>query len=228
MEMKSVRLWSSTGVFGLALLSSLSIASGGAPGELELASSNEPPPAELPAELRDALPSQSFKVTSSGELQAEFWFAKEPPSGGMGGMALGVNFNQFPVGGLLGVVRLDVTWRDYKNLPIAPGLYSLRYGQQPADGNHTGITLYRDYAMLVPAGQELGADFAGAQPELDRLSRDSTGTPHPGVMALFPIWDPVDGVQIVPNEIGQPSLVWHFDEVQAGFVLQGHGELEGY
>ncbi len=197
-------------------------------GTLQLAVSEEPPPADLPQAIRDALQPQKHTVSKDGNTAVEFWFPGEVEASGAGGMALGVNFNQFQTGAFLGIVRLVSTWHDYKNKPIEPGLYTLRYGQQPADGNHTGITLYRDYVILLPAELDEEPETRFGQPDLNQLSRLATGTPHPGIMALFPIWDEVEGAQIVPNEIDQPTLVHHWGGLQIGFVLEGHGELEGY
>ncbi len=206
----------------------LALAGTAAAGSLELATSEQPPPAGLSESVAGALEPARFSVSSGGETRAEFWFVRELDTGGMGGMQLGVNFGTLPLGALLGVVNLAAEWRDYKDSPIPAGLYVLRYGQQPADGNHTGITVYRDYAMLIPVEADEAALEEYSQPRLNESSRRSTGTPHPGIMALFPIWDPVEKPQLLENEIGQPTLVWVAGDLQIGFVVEGHGELEGY
>lgn len=213
-------------IIGLMLMAGLPGAQASAAG-LEASVSEQAPPAELPAAIQETLAAEKITVSKDGAAVAEIWFPREAPSGGAAGMALGINFSRFPLGGLLGVIRLHSSWNDYKNFPVPAGLYTLRYGEQPADGNHTGITVYRDYAMLIPYEEDV-EEPPYSQPDLNRLSREATGTPHPAIMALFPIWDEVEGIQIVANEIDQPTLVWHAGGLQVGFVLEGHGELEGY
>ncbi len=66
---------------------------------------------------------------------------------------------------------------------MKPGVYTLRYMLQPVDGNHQGVSPYRDYLLAVPAALDSApADLAVA--DLLKLSRKASGTGHPSVWSL--------------------------------------------
>lgn len=183
------------------------------------------PPSEVSESIRQVLSPESYQVKIGGKLVAEFWMRKEVPSGGAAGGGLGFNFQEIPFGAVLGVVRLPSDWTDYKELTIPPDVYTLRYGQMPADGNHMGVAVYRDFAQLVPARED---SDAGAEYDFDQLvdlSAPATGTPHPAVMAIFPVWDEVAETSLVKNELDQWTLAWKTENKTIGFVVEGHGEM---
>ena len=63
---------------------------------------------------------------------------------------------QFPFladGELLGVLQFATEGHDYRDQPIAKGVYTMRYGLQPVNGDHLGVSTYRDYVLLLPAGE---------------------------------------------------------------------------
>ena len=43
---------------------------------------------------------------------------------------------------------------DYRDQPIAKGVYTMRYGLQPVNGDHLGVSIYRDYSLLLPAAKD--------------------------------------------------------------------------
>jgi len=54
---------------------------------------------------------------------------------------------------------------------------------------------------------------------------EATGVPHPGVMALYPMWDEVSETPaMMKNEMDQWSLVVQRDELVMALVVEGHGE----
>jgi hypothetical protein len=126
---------------------------------------------------------------------------------------------------LIGVVKLAEEWSDYKGMPIPAGVFTLRFGREPADGNHMGVSIYRDFLQLIPAAEDkvLSAEFSND--ELNELSSKASGTPHPAVMALFPVWDEISETSLVKNEIDQWTLAWKDGDVTLGMVVEGHGEM---
>jgi len=90
----------------------------------------------------------------------------------------------FEVGQLIGVVEFKRTGADFRGQEIASGVYTLRYGLQPVDGNHVGTSITRDFLVLVPADQ----DTATAKiPEADlfELSRQASQSTHPAIFSLL-------------------------------------------
>ena len=57
---------------------------------------------------------------------------------------------------MLGALRFPGEGHDYRDQTIAKGVYTLRYGLQPVNGDHLGVSTYRDYALLVPAAKDSG------------------------------------------------------------------------
>ena len=55
---------------------------------------------------------------------------------------------------LLGVVQLAGEGHDYRDQAIAKGVYTMRYGLQPVNGDHLGVSPFRDYSLLLPAAKD--------------------------------------------------------------------------
>ncbi len=208
------------------LLFALILGGGGATPTLEV--EEAPPPAGVSDQIRPTLSERLFRVRLGSDSTAEFWFRAEMPvdSDRQGG--LGVNFGVFEPGALVGVVRFSTLWMDYKHKPVKPGVYGLRYYTQPADGDHTGASLYRDFLLLVPAAADQDPDAQLTLTQLVDLSRKASGTTHPAVMGLFPVWEVPDQDSVLVNELDQPILVLKKGDLTLGLVLSGHGEIEGY
>src|SRR5205823_14273793 len=91
----------------------------------------------------------------TGRIVAEIWLRKttscsEKPTGPKGAI-------QFPFladGELLGVLQFATEGHDYRDQPIAKGVYTMRYGLQPVNGDHLGVSTYRDYVLLLPAAKD--------------------------------------------------------------------------
>ena len=89
----------------------------------------------------------------------------------------------FEVGVLMGVLRFPRKGADFRGQDIASGVYTLRYANQPVDGNHVGTFDTRDFLLMVPAS----ADQSPATiPEMDlfKTSAESAESTHPAIMPL--------------------------------------------
>lgn len=183
------------------------------------------PPEAVSEAIRNTLGGGGIRVTSGDQAIAEFWFREAVPTQDSSSAGLGVSFTSLEQGVFVGVVHLAQEWRDYKNLKIAPGVYTLRYGIEPQDGNHMGVSIYRDFLLLIPVKQDTEVEVAWTADELYLQSYGATGQPHPGVMALFPIYDEISEPSIVMNDMDQPTLAVELGSLKMGLVLEGHGEI---
>ena len=86
---------------------------------------------------------------------------------------------------LVGAVRFPDAFDDYRKQKIKPGVYTLRLGFQPEDGDHQGTAPFNEFCLLSPAGQDKKPDAIEPK-ELHELSTKATTRKHPGVMLLFP------------------------------------------
>ncbi len=190
---------------------------------------DEAPPEEVSAAVRESLGSQGFRILSGERVLMELWLRSEIPvkeQTGSGG--LGVSFGNLQPGTLIGVVHFPEEWADYKNNPIGAGVYMLRYAVQPADGNHVGVSQYRDFLLLLQAATDVEVETSLGPDELVVQSYASTGKPHPGMMALFPLYEDAPEPKLMRNEMDQWTLAFGSGALQMGLVVEGHGELEGY
>src|SRR5207249_6531385 len=92
---------------------------------------------------------------------------------------------------VVGAVKFPEMWIDYRKQKIKPGVYTLRLGLQPMDGDHQGTAPFNDFLLLAPADKDKTTDALDPK-ELQALSAKAAGRKHPGVMLLFPNKKPGD------------------------------------
>ena len=184
-------------------------------------------PADLPATLGAVMAQPGHRVTKDGKVLAEIWLrSAAPPSGGVNEGALSVEYGALASSALVGVVHFPAPWIDYRETEVPAGTYTMRYWVQPADGDHMGVSQYRDFVMLCPAADDADPETVYEQEPLMALSEKASGKTHPAVIALFPIAEePAGGAVMTRNDLDQPMLAVKGPDRVYGFVLEGHGDL---
>jgi hypothetical protein len=96
------------------------------------------PPAEIAEPIRAVLDEKVLRIETEDKATYEFWFRKElplaeKPAGGTLGLTT------MKEGAILGVARVAGEHYDFRNEEIKPGVYTVRLGIQPEDGNHLGV-----------------------------------------------------------------------------------------
>ena len=81
-------------------------------------------------------------------------------------------------------LRFEGDGHDYRDQTIPKGVYTLRYGLQPVNGDHLGVSTFRDYALLLPAAKDQALANIPTKP-LNEKSAESAGTSHPAVLMLL-------------------------------------------
>jgi len=161
---------------------------------------NEAPPSALAGPVKEALSTQGIRIVDSqGKPYADLWLRKaipatEKPAGPKGAIL----FPFLQEGELLGAVRFPGEGRDFRDQSIVKGVYTLRYGLQPVNGDHLGASPFRDFALLLPAAKDTTL-AQPAQKQLHEQSAESAGTSHPAVLMLLAAAD--------PSQKGGPSIV---------------------
>jgi hypothetical protein len=168
---------------------------------------------------------EGVRVVVDGKTLGDFWFRKTFPTAQTGEAGLAVNFAALGESTLVGVASFPGTWSDYKAQPIPAGVYTLRYEIEPADGNHMGVSSYRDFLLLAPVGADAEIQSKLNYEQMVALSIQASGTNHPAVLALFPISEADPGVRLAKNELDQWTLVVKIDGVTLGIVLLGQGQV---
>lgn len=117
----------------------------------------------------------------------DVWWLKSVAAGKQASAAPDILYGNLPVGSLVGVLQaISPETEDFRDQKLKPGLYTMRYAQVPQDGNHMGVSQYRDFLLLIPARADTQPDKVLSFDELVKLSRLATGTGHPAVMSLVP------------------------------------------
>jgi hypothetical protein len=184
-------------------------------------------PADLPATLGAVLAQPGHRVTRDGKVLAEIWLrSAAPPTGGVNEGALSVEYGALASSAFVGVVHFPAPWIDYRETEVPAGTYTMRYWVQPADGDHMGVSQYRDFLMLCPTADDADPEAVYEQEPLMALSEKASGKTHPAVIALFPITEePTGGAAVIRNDLDQPMLAVKGPDRLYGLVLEGHGDL---
>lgn len=145
------------------------------------------PPASVSPEILQAVDGdQAIRIQDGqGGDFARIWLRKATPGSQKPAGPKGVI--QFPFladGELLGVIEFVKEGHDYRDQAVAKGVYTMRYGLQPVNGDHLGVSPFRDYILLLPASK----DKALAPPtrkQLEERSAEAAGTSHPASFLLL-------------------------------------------
>jgi len=114
----------------------------------------------------------------------------------------------FQPGQLIGVVRFRRRGSDFRDQDISRGVYTLRYGLQPVDGNHEGTSPTRDFLLMVKAEDDESAEPMDMD-TLNDLSAEAAESSHPAMLCL----------QKVEGEAGDTPTIRH-DEDQDWWIVR--------
>jgi hypothetical protein len=143
---------------------------------------SDAPPAELATAIVAALAPGSVTV-KSGDLQLDLWWVKA--------IALTKAPETAPAwadvgdGTLVGAIRVSAQWSDIRGYVVRPGVYTLRYARQPANGDHLGVSPNREFLLMSPAAVDTTPDPVGYKGAVD-LSKQTVRRAHPSALSLDP------------------------------------------
>ncbi len=165
-----------------------------------------PPPADVPKALQDAVQAQGARLLDSGgKAIGEIWLAKAITGAASPTSSGDVIYGAIEPGAFVGVLHFPGDGSDFRGQKIKSGYYSLRYDLIPADGNHMGVSQYRDFLLLVPVAQDASPATPLKFEDLVKISRQASGTSHPGVLSL----DPADSApSTLPGAFKDDSGDW--------------------
>lgn len=177
------------------------------------------PPAELAPAIRSLMAGPAAKV-QSGSTTLEFWWVKS-----LDASAPGEGWARTPEGSLVGAVRVSEPYPDIRGRRIRPGVYTLRFALQPMNGDHLGVSPFREFLLVSPAAADTSAAATGHDGTID-LSKQTTGASHPAVWSLDPPagahGEPLSGYR---NDAGHEGIVFEIQTssgpVKFGLILIG-------
>jgi hypothetical protein len=185
------------------------------------AGSGGPAPESVPDITRQMIAPEGVTVKAGDVAVVTFWMRSAPFEGELAS-GFGVRFDNVPEGAFLGVLEFPERGSDFREQSVPPGVYTIRFGLHPEDGNHMGVAPSRDFALLSPVDQDLeiatNFDFDG----IVELSA-KVGNPHPTVARLeLPEGD--EGPNLWENDYEQWVLDLPVAGTVLGIVVDGHAE----
>jgi hypothetical protein len=147
---------------------------------------DQAPPKELAEPIRKLLDNRCVQLLDGkGETVLELWFRKEVPvKATKAQVDNGLTYREVPSSTVMGALRVLKRTNDYKKQKVPPGVYTLRLGIQPADGDHMGTAPYNEFCLACPAADDKKPDLLAVK-ALRELSAKTTDN-HPAVFVLFP------------------------------------------
>lgn len=143
-------------------------------------------PAEVPAEIAKLLDKKGLKFEVDSKPYCELWLRTEVPIAERAKASLAIKFSQIEVGEIVGALKIHGAGGDYKNNTIKAGLYVLRYGVQPEDGDHMGTAPNRDFFLLTSVKDDTDVAPIADMEKLGELSIKA-GEDHPLTMQVRPL-----------------------------------------
>jgi hypothetical protein len=144
-------------------------------------------PSGVSPQITATLDPHGMAVNSPAGTVCEIWLGKSLAAKAGFKPTLSVKY-PFQPGQLIGVLRVgDKTeFTDFRGQPVKPGIYTLRYGQQPQDGNHIGTSETLDFLLAIPAASDSDPKPLGPTETLQKDSAKAAGTNHPAIFSLLP------------------------------------------
>jgi hypothetical protein len=180
---------------------------------LTASSRESPPPASLAKPIAQALARQGVRVlVGTASTALDFWWVAALP---LKAGAAAPSWSGIEEGTLVGAVSIPSDFRDIRGRVIKPGVYTLRYGLQPANGDHLGVSPYRDFLLLSPASADTDAAARGHDGTID-ISKLSVGGSHPAVWSLDPPVATQPALQAHQTELGHDAIIMEVAVTQEG------------
>jgi hypothetical protein len=194
-------------------------------------------PKDVNESIAKLLSSEAVRFLDAKEnLICEVWLRKDVPSEATDAQVKnGLTYRELKETTVLGVVRVAQNWIDYRKQKVKAGVYTLRLGFQPMDGDHSGTSDSLDFCVLVKADKDTKPDLMEPK-ALIEASMKSIETGHPAVFMLFPNSKPGDKPQLA-KRTSKDNPHWVLNAKQdvlvggkqkssigIGLTLVGHGE----
>jgi hypothetical protein len=150
----------------------------------------------------------------NGPATLEIWLVGKLDASGPG-------WSGVESGTLVGAVRVTGEFKEIRGKAVKPGVYTLRYGLQPQNGDHLGISTFRDFLLLSPAAVDTDPKVLGFDGVV-ALSKEVVGTAHPASLSLDPPEDAPGAVlSVYKNELGHDGVVLQIGAMKFGLIVSG-------
>jgi hypothetical protein len=97
-------------------------------------------------------------------------------------------------------VEAPADFTDFRGQAMKPGVYTLRYGQQPQDGNHIGTSETADFLVAIPAATDTELKSIAPPEHLHQASAKTVGGNHPAIFPLLPAESPINEASLAKDD----------------------------
>ena len=165
-------------------------------------------PDGLSKDVAALLSPQGHRVVVDGAAVCSVWFVKELPLKDKFKPSLSVKYPFVP-GELLGALRIETKskFTDFRGQEMKSGVFTLRYGQQPEDGNHVGTSDLADFLLAIPAAVDTDPKPIEKFDALSQRSAKTAGSTHPAIFSLLPSEKPVEKPTLTHNAAKEHTIL---------------------
>ena len=171
--------------------------------DLSVAPGAGAPPSELAEPVRGLLGDAGQRVTRGADTLDVWWVKALPRKAD----ATGTGWSAIAEGAIVGALRLSKPLTDIRGLLIKPGVYTLRYALQPQDGDHMGVSPFREFLLVAPASDDTSAEPVGIKGAIS-LAKKTSGKSHPSALSLDPPSATAEPGTVVTNDAGHKAVVF--------------------
>jgi hypothetical protein len=139
----------------------------------------EKPPSQIAPAIASLLQPSGIKAIVGGAT-LDIWWAQAIALSGDG-----PGWSNVESGTLVGAMRISGPYKEIRGKVVGPGVYTLRYGLQPQNGDHLGISAFREFLVLSPVVVDTDPKVLGFDGVV-ALSKQVIGTSHPAAMSIDP------------------------------------------
>lgn len=172
-------------------------------------------PDAIATPVKALLSADGVKVTA-GAATLEFWWVSTLPVTGSGS----ASWSQVAEGVIVGAVRVNGTFKEIRGKTVKPGVYTLRYGLQPQNGDHLGASPFREYLLLSPAAADSDPKPLGFEGTV-ALSKQTVGASHPATLSLDPPVATPAVLSVVTNDLDHKGVVCEVKTSSGGSLRFG-------
>jgi hypothetical protein len=171
----------------------------------------DPVPSEIAPAVAAKIDAGGVRAAASG-ITITFWWVKDLPA---------ASLKEVPEGTLIGVTKLDADVRDIRGHLMKAGVYTLRYGIQPATDDHFGISPFRDFLLLSPAAIDKDPAAVNHDAMVDLSKQTLVNSKHPAVWSIDPPVGKDAPLSVYTTDLGHKSLIVEVGKLKFGIVLIG-------
>lgn len=165
-------------------------------------------PDGLSKEIAAIVDANGQKVIGKDGAVCSVWLVKEVPMKANFKPTLNVKY-PFAAGELIGVLQVQAKskYTDFRGQEIKPGVFTLRYGQQPEDGNHVGTSDLADFLLAIPAAVDTDPKPLGDFKGLSERSAKTAGSTHPAIFSLLPSDKPAEKPTLTHDDSKEHTML---------------------